>query len=123
MRELARRVAAAVVWLALVVAIALGAAGLVSGADHPPGSTARPELTWARDGDADAALDAVTGQLSVLADQVAALGVQARGALAALNGTEPGEGREELTHEAADGLRAMGSGARRSIRASRAAES
>lgn len=88
MRELARRVGAAIVWLALVVAIALGAAGLVSGADHPPGSSARPELTWARDGDADAALDAVTGRLSELSDQVAALGVQARGALAALNGAE-----------------------------------
>lgn len=88
MRELARRVAAAIAWLALVVAIALGAAGLVSGADHPPGSSARPELTWARDGDAGAALDAVSADLSELEAQVAALGVQARGALAALNGTE-----------------------------------
>jgi hypothetical protein len=88
MRELARRLAAAVAWLALVVAIALGAAGLVSGADHAPGTSARPELTWARDGDASVALDAVTTQLSGLADDVAALGVQARGALAALNGTE-----------------------------------
>ena len=58
MRDLARRVAAALVWLVLVLAIALGAAGLVSGTDHPPGTAGRPELTWARDEEADATLDA-----------------------------------------------------------------
>lgn len=87
MRARARRVLAALVWLLLVVAIALGAAGLASGADHPPG-TARPELTYTRDVEVDAALDAVTRDLEALGDQVAALGVQARGALAALNGTD-----------------------------------
>ena len=88
MRQVIRRVAAAVVWLALVIAIALGAAGLVVGVDHQPGSAARPELTWSHDREAGAVLDIASGELAELADQVAALGVQARGALAALNGTE-----------------------------------
>lgn len=88
MRDLARRVLAAVVWVALVAAIAFGAAGIVSGADHLPGTAARPELTFTRDAEVKAALDRVTRDLEELVDQVASLGVQARGALAALNGTE-----------------------------------
>lgn len=88
MRKRAQRVLAALVWLALVVAISLGGAGLVSGADHSPGTGARPELTWSRDQEVDAALEPISGRLATLADEVAALGVQARGALAALNGTE-----------------------------------
>ena len=88
MRLLARRVFASLVWLALVVAIALGGAGLVTGADHQPGTAARPELTYSRDAEVAAALDVATSELEALVDQVAALGVQARGALAALNGTD-----------------------------------
>jgi hypothetical protein len=88
MTTLVRRVGIVIVWLALVVAIALGAAGLVTGADHLPATGARPELTWTHDEEATAALDAVVAELQALADDVAALGVQARGALAALNGTE-----------------------------------
>jgi hypothetical protein len=88
MKALARRVVTSLVWLALVVAIALGGAGLVTGADHQPGSAARPELTYTNDAAVTAALDVATADLQALVDQVAALGVQARGALAALNGTE-----------------------------------
>ena len=33
------------VWLALIVVIALGAAGIVAAMDHPPGSAGRPDLT------------------------------------------------------------------------------
>jgi len=88
MRERAQRIGAAIVWLGLVVAIALGAAGLVSGTDHQPGTPARAELTYDRDRDVEGALDAASGRLVELAETVAALGVQARGALAALNGSE-----------------------------------
>ena len=88
MRESIRRVLAGMIWLALVVAIALGGAGLVGGADRSPGTPARAELTYAKDRQVTGALDAASGELATLADQVAALGVQARGALAALNGTE-----------------------------------
>lgn len=88
MTELLRRTAAALVWLTLVVAIALGAAGIVSGAGQQPGTPARAELTYRGDRAATASLDAASTNLVELADLVAALGVQARGALAALNGTE-----------------------------------
>jgi len=88
MRERAGRVGAGIMWLVLVAAIALGAAGLVSGTDHQPGTPARAELTYEQDREVEAALDAASGRLVELADAVAALGVQARGALAALNGSE-----------------------------------
>ena len=87
MGKLVRRAAVTVAWLALAAAISLGAAGLVSGLDRQPGTPARAELTVVRDAEVEAALDAATGRLHALADSVAALGVQARGALAALNGT------------------------------------
>lgn len=88
MKELARRIGMAFIWLVLVAAISLGAAGIVSGMDHPPATGARAELTFARDVEVTGRLDAVTDDLHALADEVAALGVQARGALAALNGTD-----------------------------------
>ena len=88
MTRLFSRVVFDVAWLVLVIAIALGAAGLVSGVDHQPGTPARPELTYARDREVEAGLDTASEELAALADTVAALGVQARGALAALNGTE-----------------------------------
>lgn len=88
MRKLLQRTAAALVWLALVVVIALGAAGIVSGASQQPGTPARAELTYPGDRAVDASLATVSTHLVELADLVAALGVQARGALAALNGTE-----------------------------------
>jgi hypothetical protein len=88
MIERARRVGAGLLWLVLVVAIALGAAGLVSATDHLPGTSARAELTYDRDREVADSLDAASGRLVELADTVAALGVQARGALAALNGSD-----------------------------------
>jgi hypothetical protein len=81
-----RRVVVVFAWLALMVAIGLGGAGIVNAMDHQPGSAARPELTSVGDREVGPMLDAASADLSALADQVAALGVQARGALAALNG-------------------------------------
>ena len=83
-----RRVLTAVAWLALMAAIGLGGAGIVNAMDHQPGTAARAELTSVGDGEVEPLLDAATVDLSALADQVAALGVQARGALAALNGVD-----------------------------------
>lgn len=74
----------AIVWLGAVLLIALGAAGIVAGMDAPPGGGSRPELTAAGDARVTASLDVIEGELSSLADAVDALGVQARGALAAL---------------------------------------
>ena len=81
-----RRLLVTVAWLALMVVIALGAAGIVNAMEHTPGTAARAELTSRGDREIEPMLDAATVDLSALADQVAALGVQSRGALAALNG-------------------------------------
>ena len=82
------RIAAAVGWLGLLAAIGLGGAGIVNAMDHQPGTAARAELTSAGDGAVVPMLDAAAADLSTLADEVATLGVQARGALAALNGVD-----------------------------------
>jgi hypothetical protein len=79
----------AVVWTAIVIVIALGGAGLVVGLDHPPGSAGRPDVTASGDAVVVPMLDAAESDLGNLADQVQALGTQARGALAALNGADP----------------------------------
>lgn len=83
-----RRLGGAVAWFAIVILIALGVAGLVTGMDHPPGTLARAELTAAGDAEVTPLLDAAQADLSALADQVDALSSQARAALAALNGAD-----------------------------------
>ena len=84
-----RAILGGVAWVAITVVIALGAAGIVGAMDHPPGTAARAELTAAGDARVTALLDAAETKLAGLADQVDALGAQARGALAALNGSDP----------------------------------
>ena len=71
------------------MAIALGAAGIVTGMDHAPGTPARADVTAAGDAEVTPLLDAAQADLSALAGQVEALGSQARGALAALNRSIP----------------------------------
>lgn len=83
-----RRLTVSVGWLALLVVIGLGGAGIVNAMDHQPGTAARAELTSSGDREVVPMLDAAVTDLSALADQVARLGVQARGALAALNGVD-----------------------------------
>jgi hypothetical protein len=79
----------ALAWTAIVLVIALGGAGLVVGLDHPPGSAGRPDVTASGDAVVVPMLGAAESDLGDLADQVQALGTQARGALAALNGADP----------------------------------
>lgn len=76
-------------WVAVIVVIALGAAGIVAAMDQSPGATGRADVTETGDAEVTPMLDAAQGDLSALAGQVEALGVQARGALAALNGADP----------------------------------
>ena len=73
-------------WLAVAALIALGSAGVIAAMQHQPGSTDRAELTYAGDQEAGPALDAATGELQALADEVDALGSTARQALAAVVG-------------------------------------
>ena len=83
-----RTILGSVLWLAVVVVIALGAAGIATGLDQAPGTDGRPELTMNGDAEVTPKLDAIDADLSDLADQVGALGTQARGALASLNGAD-----------------------------------
>ncbi len=83
------RLLGALAWIAIVFVIALGGAGLVVGLDHWPGSAGRPDVTATGDAVVVPLLDHAEADLGDLADQVEALGTQARGALAALNGADP----------------------------------
>ena len=83
-----RSLPAALAWLVAVLAIALGAAGLVTAMDAPPAGRDRPELTVRGDAIVDAALDAIESELATLSADVDALGTQARGALASLVGSD-----------------------------------
>ena len=84
-----RSVLGAVIYFLIVVVIALGAAGLVTALDHPPGSSGRTDFSAPNDAEVTARLDAAETDLNALADQVEALGTIARSALAALNGADP----------------------------------
>ena len=85
----ARTILGSLIWLAVVVVIALGAAGIATGLDQAPGTDGRAELTMTGDAEVTPRLDAIDADLSDLAGQVGALGTQARGALASLNGADP----------------------------------
>ena len=79
-----RRSFAAFAWLVAAIVIALGAAGIAAGLDHPPTTGSRPELTYGADRAIAPGLDAATADLRTLSDQVDALGGQGRDALVAL---------------------------------------
>jgi hypothetical protein len=83
-----RTVGLAAAWTAVALLISAGAAGLVVGMDHIPGTAARAELTSDADATAEAALDDAQDQLADLTEDVRALGVLARGALASLSGQD-----------------------------------
>jgi hypothetical protein len=85
-----RRVALAVVWLAVAALISLGAAGLVGAMAHQPGTASRAELTYLADRAIEPHLTAAEDRLIRLTDQVRRLGQLGRGALASLvaNDTE-----------------------------------
>ena len=82
------RIAFGVVWVAVIVLLAFGAAGLASSMAHPPAGFGRPELTWAGDRAVRPALLVATDDLVLIADDVDRLGLLGRGALAALAGSQ-----------------------------------
>src|SRR4051812_24157055 len=86
----------------IIAIIALGAAGLVTALDHPPGSDGRTDLPTPGDAEVVPALDAAQHDLDALAAQVDALGATAREALADLNGSK--EGAAEAAIEQGDRL-------------------
>jgi hypothetical protein len=87
---LARSIVLAVGWLVAATLIALGAAGIATGIGGPPGGPARPELTWAGDRAIEPGLTAAKADLEAIRDDVAALSLSARTALAALVATDRG---------------------------------
>lgn len=88
MIDLLRRLAFGVAWLAIVVVLAFGSAGIVAGMDHPAGTGARPELTWAGDRAIQPGLQAASATLTTIDANVDQLGVLGRAALVAMSGRD-----------------------------------
>jgi hypothetical protein len=74
----------AIAWLAAVLLIALGAAGIVAGMDAPVTTAPYPWQTARDDAPVGQRLDAITADLEEVPVLLEDLGTQARGALAAL---------------------------------------
>ncbi|HEU5205679.1 MAG TPA: hypothetical protein VFU17_15415 [Candidatus Limnocylindrales bacterium] len=87
-RRWLRTIGLGAAWVAIALLISAGAAGLVVGMDHIPGTAARAELTADADAAAEAALDDAQAKLEDLTEDVKELGVLARGALASLSGQD-----------------------------------
>jgi hypothetical protein len=84
-----RRVVALIVWLVAVIAIALGAAGIVAGLQTPaPGGGDRTGRTAHGDAVVAAALGPIETDLHTVADTVHTLSGQARGVLAAISSND-----------------------------------
>jgi hypothetical protein len=79
-----RRLGLRIVWLVCAVLLALGAAGIIAGIDHQPGTAARAELTWAADRAIEPGLVAAASDLDHLSGEVDGLSSFGRVALAAL---------------------------------------
>jgi hypothetical protein len=73
-----------ILWLAAVVLVAFGSAGMVAGVDHPAGTVGRAELTWAGDQVVKPAMDAAAHDLVDLAGQVDQLASEGRRILVGL---------------------------------------
>ena len=88
-RDLFGRFVAAVLWLAAVLAIGLGTAGVVAGFDTPAADGSdRTGRTARGDAIVTHALDAVAVEMSTLAGAVDELGQRGRGLLAALSSND-----------------------------------
>jgi hypothetical protein len=79
-----RRLLSSAFWLLAAAGIALGAAGLVSGMDHPPTGGGRGELTFGADATIRPGLDAATDDLRRLSEDVNRLADLGRTALTSL---------------------------------------
>ncbi|HEY8869253.1 MAG TPA: hypothetical protein VIM30_07655 [Candidatus Limnocylindrales bacterium] len=73
-----------IVTLIGVAVLSFGSAGILAGVDHPPGTLARPELTWANDEAIRPGMDLATGNLLAMSQDVDRLATLARGAIAAM---------------------------------------
>jgi hypothetical protein len=78
-----------IVWTALFVVLAAGAAGLIAQASHAPGSPARADLTFTGDAALNARLDAATAQLVAISADVDRLADDAKTALEEIASSDP----------------------------------
>jgi hypothetical protein len=83
-----RAIGSALTWLVAAIAISLGAAGIVAGMERSAAGADSAGLTARGDALVDAHLDRAQAELTALSGDVDALGVQARGALAALTNND-----------------------------------
>ncbi len=82
--RVARRLAAVAALSFLMAAIALGSAGIIAIWSHPPGTSARAELTWHEDQALRSQLNGSQADLEAIAADTDRLAVLARGAVGAL---------------------------------------
>lgn len=97
----ALRVTFAMVFMALLLAIAFGSAGIVALWAHPPGTSARAELTWQGDTKLGDVLDGFQTSLLSIAAHTDRLALLARGAIGSLSAEDQGPFGDMLTEGAA----------------------
>ncbi len=97
MLRAARPLALAVLFGAVMLAVALGSAGIVALWSHPPGTAARAELTWRGDTALTPQMNDSREDLVSIAAGVDRLSVLARGALGALTADDQGPFVDALT--------------------------
>jgi hypothetical protein len=93
----ARRAVIAVAFVILLLAVALGSAGVIAIWSHPAGAASRAELTWHGDSTLTPELDRAETDLAAVAASVDRLGVLARGAIGALTASQPTAFSDALT--------------------------
>lgn len=77
-------------WTAIFALVALGGAGLATGADRPASDAARPELTWRAELAARPLLERIEAQLALLEHELVELSAAARDTLSGLRALDPG---------------------------------
>ncbi|MBA3779474.1 MAG: hypothetical protein H0X16_09295 [Chloroflexi bacterium] len=95
--EILARLVRALLWLIAATIIALGAGGIVIGADHPPTDQERPELTSRADARMRPGLTNLTEDLVALEVRVGELSDSGRAALTQLASRDAGALRDTLT--------------------------
>jgi hypothetical protein len=85
-------------WTVAFTAFAVGGAGLVGEAFHPPGSPARAELTYTGDAALTVRLDAAATQLKTISTNVDNLATDAKTALEEIASSDPTRLRDALLH-------------------------
>jgi len=87
----ARNLLLGTAYLILLLAVALGSAGIIALWSHPPGTSVRAELTWQGDARLVSLLADSQRELAAIGAEVDRMSVLARGAIASLAATDEGQ--------------------------------